>query len=91
MRSVGLKVLKNKLSEYVRIAAGGEIVLVTDRDRVVAELGPPQAGRSTVLTDALLAEGVREGWVDATSGCPCRASAAYTDYEAARSAEGYRI
>jgi antitoxin (DNA-binding transcriptional repressor) of toxin-antitoxin stability system len=63
MRSVGLKVLKNKLSEYVRIAAGGEIVLVRDRDRVVAELGPPQAGRSTVLADALLAEGVREGWV----------------------------
>jgi antitoxin (DNA-binding transcriptional repressor) of toxin-antitoxin stability system len=63
MRWVGLKVLKNKLSEYVRIAAGGEIVLVTHRDRVVVELGPPQAGRSTVLADALLAEGVREGWV----------------------------
>ncbi len=46
MRSVGLKVLKNKLSEYVRIAAGGETVLVTDRDRVVAEIVPPQAGRS---------------------------------------------
>jgi antitoxin (DNA-binding transcriptional repressor) of toxin-antitoxin stability system len=63
MRSVGLKVLKNKLSEYVRIAAGGEIVLVTDRDRVVAELGPPQAGRSPFLADTLLAEAVREGWV----------------------------
>ena len=63
MRSVGLKVLKNKLSEYVRIAAAGEIVLVTDRDRVVAELGPPQAGRSTLLADTLLAEAVREGWV----------------------------
>ena len=36
MRSVGLKVLKNKLSEYVRLAAGGETVLVTDRDRIVA-------------------------------------------------------
>jgi antitoxin (DNA-binding transcriptional repressor) of toxin-antitoxin stability system len=63
MRSVGLKVLKNKLSEYVRIAAAGEIVLVTDRDRVVAELGPPQAGRSALLSDTLLAEAVREGWV----------------------------
>ncbi|MFO0989041.1 MAG: type II toxin-antitoxin system Phd/YefM family antitoxin [Alphaproteobacteria bacterium] len=63
MRSVGLKVLKNKLSEYVRIAAGGETVLVTDRDRVVAELVPPQAGRSAFLADALLAEAVREGWV----------------------------
>jgi hypothetical protein len=27
VRSVDLKVLKNKLSEYVRIAAGGEIML----------------------------------------------------------------
>ena len=34
MRSVGIKVLKNKLSEYVRLAANGETVLVTDRDRV---------------------------------------------------------
>ena len=41
MRSVGLKLLRNKLSEYVRLAAGGETVLVTDRDRVVAEIGPP--------------------------------------------------
>lgn len=39
MRAVGLKILKNKLSEYVRLAASGETVLVTDRERVVAELG----------------------------------------------------
>lgn len=63
MRAVGLKVLKNKLSEYVRLAASGEAVLVTDRDRVVAELGPPQAGRSTFLADARLAETVRRGWI----------------------------
>jgi len=63
MRSVGLKVLKNKLSEYVRIAAGGETVLVTDRDRVVAEIVPPRPGRSPLLADALLAEAVREGWI----------------------------
>ena len=44
MRSVGIKVLKNKLSEYVRLAASGETVLVTDRDRVVAELVPPRQG-----------------------------------------------
>ena len=63
MRAVGLKVLKNKLSEYVRLAAGGETVLVTDRDRVVAEIVPPQAGRSPLLADALLAEAVRNGWL----------------------------
>jgi antitoxin (DNA-binding transcriptional repressor) of toxin-antitoxin stability system len=63
MRSVGLKVLKNKLSEYVRLAARGETVLITDRDRVVAEIVPPQPSRSPFLADALLAEAVREGWV----------------------------
>jgi antitoxin (DNA-binding transcriptional repressor) of toxin-antitoxin stability system len=65
MRAVGVKVLKNKLSEYVRLAESGETVLVTDRDRVVAELGPPQPGRAPLLSDALLAEAVREGWMTA--------------------------
>ncbi len=45
MRAVGLKGLKNRLSEDVRLAANGVTVLVTDRDRVVAELVPPQARR----------------------------------------------
>lgn len=63
MRAVGLKVLKNRLSEYVRLAASGETVLVTDRDRVVAEIVPPRAGRGLDLGDALLAEAVRQGWI----------------------------
>ena len=33
-----MRELKDKLSEYVRIARGGESVLVTDRGEVVAEL-----------------------------------------------------
>jgi len=63
MRSVGLKTLKNKLSEYVRLAAGGETVLVTDRDRVVAEIGPPGPSRSPLLSDALLIDAFRQGWI----------------------------
>jgi antitoxin (DNA-binding transcriptional repressor) of toxin-antitoxin stability system len=63
MRSVGIKTLKNKLSEYVRLAAGGETVLVTDRDRVVAEMGPPGPARSDMLSDALLADAFRQGWI----------------------------
>ncbi len=63
MRSVGLKVLNNRLSEYVRLAAAGETVLVTDRDRVVAEIVPPRAERSPILADALLADAVRQGWL----------------------------
>jgi len=64
MRTVGLKVLKNRLSEYIRIVTGGETVLVTDRDRVVAELRPPQ-GRGPLTSDALLAEAMRQGWLSA--------------------------
>ena len=63
MRSVGLKILKNKLSEYVRLAAGGEIVLVTDRNRVVAEIVPPRPGRKSMSDDEFIARGVREGWL----------------------------
>ncbi len=63
MRSVGLKVLNNKLSEYVRLAAAGETVLVTDRDRVVAEIVPPRVERSPLVADALLADAVRKSWL----------------------------
>jgi antitoxin (DNA-binding transcriptional repressor) of toxin-antitoxin stability system len=63
MRSVGLKVLKNKLSEYIRLAAAGETVLVTDRDRVVAEIVPPQPGHKAASHDEFIAQGVREGWL----------------------------
>ena len=63
MRSVGIKVLKNKLSEYVRAAAGGETILVTDRDRVVAELVPAKAGRKPESDEEFIARGAREGWL----------------------------
>ncbi|MBI5510680.1 MAG: type II toxin-antitoxin system Phd/YefM family antitoxin [Deltaproteobacteria bacterium] len=63
MRTVGLKVLKNKLSEYVRLASQGETVLISDRDRVVAELLPPRDTRSRDLADAVLADLVRKGVV----------------------------
>jgi antitoxin (DNA-binding transcriptional repressor) of toxin-antitoxin stability system len=61
MRAIGIKQLKNKLSEYVKLAAGGETILVTDRDRVVAELSPPSAGRSPEVANARYAELVRRG------------------------------
>lgn len=63
MRVVGIKVLKDKLSEYVRLASSGEAILITDRDRVVAELVPPGRGRAEHLPDALLADAVRTGLV----------------------------
>lgn len=41
MKQVGLRELKNRLSEYVRLVRAGEHVQVTDRGQVVAELIPP--------------------------------------------------
>ena len=61
MKSVGLKLLKNKLSEYVRLAQQGEIVLVTDRDTVVARIVPPAEGGATRVTDAVMLDLVRRG------------------------------
>jgi antitoxin (DNA-binding transcriptional repressor) of toxin-antitoxin stability system len=63
VRSVEIKILENELSEYIRIASEGETVLVTDRDRVVAEITAPRPGRSETVTDALIAEAVRKGWI----------------------------
>ena len=64
MRSVGLKVLKDKLSQYVRLAAAGETVLVTDRNQVVAEIVPPQPGhRLDLAKEDVITRGIREGWI----------------------------
>lgn len=38
-------------------------MLVTDRDRVVAELGPPAPDRTPLVSDALLLDAVRQGWI----------------------------
>ncbi len=65
MRSVGIKILNNHLSEYVRLAASGETILVTHRDRVTVELSAPRPSRSPELADAFLADAVREGWLRA--------------------------
>jgi antitoxin (DNA-binding transcriptional repressor) of toxin-antitoxin stability system len=62
MKTVGLKVLKNKLSEYVRIAAGGETVQVTDRGRVVVEMNAPQPHKDR-KKESVIERGIREGWI----------------------------
>jgi prevent-host-death family protein len=61
MQAVGIKILKNKLSEYVRAAAAGETVLVTDRGRVVAELVAPRVREDASLAEQRMGELIREG------------------------------
>jgi antitoxin (DNA-binding transcriptional repressor) of toxin-antitoxin stability system len=68
MRKVGVKRLKNKLSEYLRMVADGEVILVTDRDQVVAELRAPTPATREVLQDEKLADLVRRGLITPAKG-----------------------
>ena len=53
---VGLRELKQNLSEYLHRAERGEIIRVTERGVPMAQLGPlPGSGR--------LAQGIKEGWI----------------------------
>ena len=61
MQSVGIKTLKNRLSEYVRAAAAGETVLVTDRGQVVAELVSPRVRSDASPDEQRLGELMRQG------------------------------
>jgi antitoxin (DNA-binding transcriptional repressor) of toxin-antitoxin stability system len=49
MREVGIRELKNRLSEYIRQVREGEVIMVTDRGEVVAELRAPQAAANELL------------------------------------------
>lgn len=52
--TVGVAELRQNLSRYLRRVERGERLLVTDRNRPVAELGPPPSGAQL---DRLIAEG----------------------------------
>ena len=60
LKTVGIKDLKNNLSAYLREVRRGTRVLVSDRNRVVAELHEPRAGYAVdTPMDPVLAE-----WID---------------------------
>jgi prevent-host-death family protein len=55
MTTVGVAELRQNLSKYLRLVGRGERLVVTDRNKPVAELGPPpSAGRAL---DRLIVEG----------------------------------
>jgi len=53
--TVGIAELRQNLSRYLRRVENGERLLVTDRNRPVAELGPPPSSGGAL--DRLIAEG----------------------------------
>ena len=68
MKTVGIRELKNHLSEYLRRVRLGESVLVTDRGEVVAEFSPPTRGAADTSLPAGLLALARRGLV--TLGAP---------------------
>jgi prevent-host-death family protein len=72
MKTVGVRELKNRLSEYIRQVRSGESVLVTDRGEVVAELTPPGHGTADGDMPAALRALAKRGLV--TLGAPGDAS-----------------
>lgn len=61
MKTVGLRELKNRLSEYVRQVRTGQAVMVTDRGEVVAELRPPDQVPPGTKIDAAVVRLVNRG------------------------------
>jgi prevent-host-death family protein len=61
MADVGIRELKQRLSEYLDRAERGEILRVTDRGRPKAVIGP-------VPGRARIEDGIRAGWITPGAG-----------------------
>jgi prevent-host-death family protein len=60
---IGVRELKQHLSEYLERAAQGEVIRVTDR-------GEPKALLCPLPSSARLDDGVRDGWIRAGDRSP---------------------
>jgi len=58
MLAVGVRELKNRLSEYLNRVKTGERVMITDRGRPVAVISPPPVTPADRRIEAMLREGV---------------------------------
>jgi prevent-host-death family protein len=63
MADIGIRELKQHLSEYLDRAERGETLRVTDRGRPKAMLGP-------VPGRARIDDGIRTGWITPGTGAP---------------------
>lgn len=46
MQTVGIRNLKNSLSRYLKLVQNGERIIVTDHNRIVAEIVPSSASKA---------------------------------------------
>lgn len=61
MTRVGIKALKDQLSDYLRRVGEGEHVIVTDRGKPIAEIAPVEETKAERLAWKLVREG-RASW-----------------------------
>ncbi len=59
LRTVGIRELKNRLSEYLREVRLGITILVTDRGTAIAEIREPSMRGAPLADSSLL-----EAWID---------------------------
>jgi antitoxin (DNA-binding transcriptional repressor) of toxin-antitoxin stability system len=61
IKSINIRALKDRLSAFLRDVQRGDVILVTDRGRVVAEIRSPTVGSRAEEADPRLRRLVAEG------------------------------
>jgi len=64
MKTVGIRNLKNSLSQYINLVKAGERILVTEHDRIVAEIIPSTGEQAeSDLLEEYLSDQVKCGFI----------------------------
>ena len=58
LSSVGIRDLRDNLSQYLRRVREGELLVITDRGKPIGELGPAAGGQNAERARALVRKGV---------------------------------
>lgn len=61
IKTVGVRKLKDNISGYLREVKAGAVILITDRDRVIAELHEPVMDVEAGLDLSARSEWIRDG------------------------------
>jgi prevent-host-death family protein len=58
LTSVGVRELRDRLSEYLHRVRAGELIVITDRGKPIGELGPAAAGPNVERARGLVRQGL---------------------------------
>lgn len=70
MATVGVRELKNRLTQFLRRARQGEEVVVTERGRPIAVIRPIEPGKGAADLDARLAHLAAQGFLTLPARAP---------------------